>query len=87
MHCGQDCQIFLGKKYQNGENIPNDRKIYQIAIKYTNIFIPRPSKICPNIIQIGIFGLKIYHLATLIVVSMLLLQIQFVGSAPGLILI
>jgi hypothetical protein len=25
----QGCQIFLGTKYQNGENIPNNHKIYQ----------------------------------------------------------
>jgi hypothetical protein len=25
--------IFLGTKYQNGKNIPNNRKIYQIAVK------------------------------------------------------
>jgi hypothetical protein len=38
------------------QNIPNGRKIDQMAIKYTNIFH------C----KIGIFGLKIYHLANLI---------------------
>jgi hypothetical protein len=32
----QGCQIFLGSKYQNGENIPNDNKIYQMAINYFN---------------------------------------------------
>jgi hypothetical protein len=44
----QGCQIFHGTKYQNGEkyvhipqkyqmtvNIPNDRKIYQVTVKYT----------------------------------------------------
>jgi cytochrome c len=30
----QGCQIFP-KKYQNGENIPNDHKKYQMAMKYT----------------------------------------------------
>jgi hypothetical protein len=30
----QGCQIYLGTKYQNGENIPNCHKIYQVAIKY-----------------------------------------------------
>jgi hypothetical protein len=36
----QGCQIFLvqhtktGKIYQNGENIPNDHQIYQMAIKW-----------------------------------------------------
>jgi hypothetical protein len=45
------CQIFLGKKYQSGKNIPNllelyqisinitkDCKMDQVSIKYTNIF-------------------------------------------------
>jgi hypothetical protein len=31
----QGCQIFLGATYQDGENIPKDRKIYQLAVKYT----------------------------------------------------
>jgi hypothetical protein len=30
----QGCQIFLGTTYQNGKNIPNDHKIYQMAINY-----------------------------------------------------
>jgi hypothetical protein len=33
-HPGQGCQIFLGIRYQTGENIPNDHKIYQTSIKY-----------------------------------------------------
>jgi hypothetical protein len=32
----QGCQIFLGTTYQNGENIPNDHKMYKVAIKFTN---------------------------------------------------
>jgi hypothetical protein len=31
----QGSQIFLGAAYQNGKNIPNGRKIYQMATKYT----------------------------------------------------
>jgi hypothetical protein len=31
----QGCQIFLGSKYQNGKNLPNDHKIYQIFSQYT----------------------------------------------------
>jgi hypothetical protein len=53
---------------KTGKNIPNDHKIYgcqidQMAIKYVNAFnyIKGP----PKFTQIGIFGLKIYHLATL----------------------
>jgi hypothetical protein len=31
----QGCQISLGTKCQNGKNIPNNHKIYQMATKYT----------------------------------------------------
>jgi hypothetical protein len=41
----QGCQIFLGITYQNGKNIPNYHKIYQMPIKYT---IASSSKINPN---------------------------------------
>jgi hypothetical protein len=30
----QGCQIFIGATYQNGKNIPNDHKIYQMAIQF-----------------------------------------------------
>jgi hypothetical protein len=44
--------------------IPNGQKLYRTAIKYTNIF---HSKALQNTYtQIGIFGLKINHLATLV---------------------
>jgi hypothetical protein len=33
MHAEQGCQIFLGTTYQNGENVPNNYEIYQIAVK------------------------------------------------------
>jgi gamma-glutamyltranspeptidase len=33
----QGCQIFLGTTNQNGKNIPNDHKIYQLATKYTKM--------------------------------------------------
>jgi cytochrome c len=66
---------FLGTTKQNGKIIPNDHKIYQMAIKYTKWMKNRPNgdKIyqrlplqdSPKLTQIGIFGLKIYHLATL----------------------
>jgi hypothetical protein len=55
----QGCQIFLGITYQNKKNVPNNRKIYQKATKCTNILN------CKT--QIGIFCLKICHLATLAV--------------------
>jgi hypothetical protein len=61
---------FLGPKYQNGEkytklpqNIPNGHKIFQMVIKYTKIF---PLQDPTNFTQIGIFGLKTNHLATLV---------------------
>jgi hypothetical protein len=31
----QGCQILFGKRYQNGENIPNDHKTFQMAGKFT----------------------------------------------------
>jgi hypothetical protein len=57
----QGCQIFLDTIYQISATLPNGHKIYQMAVKYTNIFHPFPSKMN----QIWIFCLKIYHLATL----------------------
>jgi hypothetical protein len=30
----QGCQIFLGTRHQNGENVPNCHKICKMAIKY-----------------------------------------------------
>jgi hypothetical protein len=69
------CQIFLGTTYQNGKNIRNDyqngpkwpyyikfgHKIDKMDLKIPASCIATPSKI----FQIGIFGSKIYHLATL----------------------
>jgi hypothetical protein len=37
MMFGQGCQIFLGTTYQNGENVPKNKKNYQMVTKYTNI--------------------------------------------------
>jgi hypothetical protein len=58
-----------GKMYQmttkftkSPSNLPIGRKIYQIAVKYTNIFHYNTLQ---NLPKSGIFGLKIYHLATL----------------------
>jgi hypothetical protein len=76
---GQGCQIFRGTMYQNVENIPNDHKIYQSATKYVciqsglkmdqmaicKIYQHLPLQYPRKFTQIGIFGLKIYHLATL----------------------
>jgi hypothetical protein len=45
------------------KNAPNGLQIYQMVIKFTNIF---HCKALQKFTQIGIFGLEIYHLATLI---------------------
>jgi hypothetical protein len=37
----QGCQIYLVTTYQNGKNVPNNHKIYQISA----IFIPNGNKI------------------------------------------
>jgi hypothetical protein len=50
-------------------NIPKRAKIYQITIKCTKctkIYQHLPLQAPPKFTQIWIFGLKIYHLATLI---------------------
>jgi hypothetical protein len=75
----QGCQIFLGPKYQKGENIPNyqkytkwpqdnsnDCKIDQMGIKYTKIV---HSKTLQNLSKLGFFGLKTNHLATLVFIQ------------------
>jgi hypothetical protein len=33
----QCCQIFLGTIYQNGKTVENGHKIYQMALKYTEL--------------------------------------------------
>jgi hypothetical protein len=62
---------FFGTTYQNGknipkwsQNIPNGRKMNQMGTKYTNS-LHTTSQDHPKFTQFGIFGLKIYHLATL----------------------
>jgi hypothetical protein len=72
---GQGCQIFRGTIYQNGENIPNDHKVHQSSINCTKwpenlpndnkIYQTLPWQEPPKFAKIGIFGLKINHLATL----------------------
>jgi hypothetical protein len=51
----QNCK----KRYQNGNKIPNDHELHQDF----------PCQGPPKYSQIGIFGLKIYHLATLLSVE------------------
>jgi hypothetical protein len=43
-------------------NIPNILKIFQMAIKYINIF---PSKVLQNLPKLGFFALTINYQATL----------------------
>jgi hypothetical protein len=60
---------------KTGENIPNGHKLYQMAIKYfqwplhgpnsPKIYQHFPLQDPPKFTQIGIFGLKTNHLATL----------------------
>jgi hypothetical protein len=50
------CQIFLGAKYQNGKNITNNHKIYQMSIKCTKW----PQNI-PNGRQIDQTAIKYIH--------------------------
>jgi hypothetical protein len=65
-------RFFMIQQNKTGKNIPNRGKMYQMAGK----FLPNGHKIhkyqylplqdSPQITQIGIFGLKMCHLATLI---------------------
>jgi hypothetical protein len=64
--------IFFGEK--NGQNVPKWPQKYQIAVKYTKIAMKIPNEtgheahqIFPfqGLPKLVIFGLKIYHLATL----------------------
>jgi hypothetical protein len=52
----KSCQIFHGSKYQSGEKIPKDHKIYQISLN-----IPNGHKVCKSnaTLQGGIFGVKV----------------------------
>jgi hypothetical protein len=77
----------LGAIYQNGKNIPKNHRIYQIAINYDkksqnrpngHIIYQRLSLQDPSkFTQIGIFGLKICHLATLLPMLQKSQQLQF----------
>jgi hypothetical protein len=62
-------RFFLAKHTKGPCNIPNDRKIYQMAVNIPNshkIYQYVPCRGPPKFTQIGIFGMKIYHLATLV---------------------
>jgi hypothetical protein len=68
-------RFFLIQIYQIGKNITNDHKLYQTAINYTywpynipnghKIYQHLPFKGSQKFTQMGIFGLKTNHLATL----------------------
>jgi hypothetical protein len=69
-------RFFLVQYTKTGKNIPNNHKISQMATKYTKwtehlpngpeIYQHLPLSDPPKFAQIGIFGLKTNHLATLI---------------------
>jgi hypothetical protein len=52
--------MFLGTRYQNQKNVPNQYQMYQTVIN-----VPKCPQKCT---QLGIFGLKINHLATLVLI-------------------
>jgi hypothetical protein len=56
-------------KPKTGKYIPNDHKIYRMAVKWTKwpkIYQYLPLQDPPKFTLFGIFHLKIYHLATLV---------------------
>jgi hypothetical protein len=71
----QGCQIFLDTRYEIGEkytefpqNTPKSHKISKKPRNRPNghkIYQHLPLQDPPRITQFGIFGLKLYHLATL----------------------
>jgi hypothetical protein len=65
----QGCQIVLGTTYLKTKKIIlNTHKIHQIAInrtKWSQKYLHLPLHDTPKFTQIGIFGLKTNHLATL----------------------
>jgi hypothetical protein len=58
-------QIITTLSNNHKVGIPNSRKMLQMAIEYNQRHIPFEGP--PKFTQIGIFGLKINHVATLIV--------------------
>jgi hypothetical protein len=72
----QGCHIFIGTTYQNGKNIPNNHKIYQIATKIpiTNghkIYQYLPLHDLSKFTKIGDCVLKICHLATMMIIHII----------------
>jgi hypothetical protein len=58
----------MGKIYQKHKIYQMDKniyghKIYQMAVKYANIFSLKGP---PKYIQMGIFGMQMYHVAILV---------------------
>jgi hypothetical protein len=69
-------------------NIPICRKREPMGIQYTHIFHRKNFQNFPKFTQIGIFGLKIYHPATLCLSSSLAyLQNRFWCVRAGLVLV
>jgi hypothetical protein len=47
------------------KNVPNGNKIYQMIVKYSKCPLNVPTFSIPRPSKIGLFGVKMYHLATL----------------------
>jgi hypothetical protein len=84
-------RFVLVQNTKTGKNIPKDNKIYQMATKMpTGRKVGRPNghrkyqclpmQDLPRFTQIGSFGLKIYHLATLIYMKRQILMLCRVTS-------
>jgi capsular polysaccharide biosynthesis protein len=73
----QGCQIFSVQHTKTGKRYTKEPKMYQMAIHLYNLAVNRqhdhkkyqhlPLQDLLKFTQIGIFGLKIYHLATLFI--------------------
>jgi hypothetical protein len=67
-------RFLLVRDTKTGKNVHNEHKLYQMIIKYPKcplnvqdghkIYQHFPNQGTPKFTQIGIFGLKIYYLAT-----------------------
>jgi hypothetical protein len=81
-------RFFLVHDTKTGNNVPNEHKIYQMVIKYLKWpqHITNGHKIHeyfsiygpPKFTQNGIFGLKINHLATLMLVFVSLVVCTYI---------
>jgi hypothetical protein len=58
-------RFFFVQHTKTGKNVPNELKIYQMAVNRTQRSLNIPLQDPPKFTQIGIFGFKTSHLATL----------------------